>query len=74
MRLHKQSMAPAGRCARKGTFFISEQFAVNKLVRNSSAVDIHKFLQTAAAGLMNGASQDFLAGAALSFDQYRIIA
>ena len=71
---HKQAMATARQCPCKRAFFIAEQFTVDELVRNSRAVDIHKFLILATAGFVNHDCQDFFARAAFPFDKYGVVA
>src|SRR4029079_2489886 len=55
--------------AGEGTTFMTEQFTFQQARRNCSAVQLHECVVSPRAKIMNGACDQFLAGAGLATDQ-----
>jgi len=70
VRLVEIAFAPLGAGPGERAFLVAEKFAFNQRIGNGGAVDIDQLLVFAAAGPMNGAGQNFLAGAAFPDDQH----
>ena len=60
--------------AGEGAGDVAEQFALDQAFRNRRAVDRHKGLLAALAGLVQLAGEDFLAAAGFALDQHRQVA
>ncbi len=58
------------RGAGKGAAFVAEQFGLQQILGHRTAIDGDERLVAARAGLVNGARQQFLAGAALAGQQH----
>ena len=55
--------------AAEGAFFVSEEFALHQVFGKRGAVDVDPGTAAAMGGLVNGASDEFLAGAGFAGDQ-----
>ena len=55
----------------KGAFFVPEKLGFKQVFRNGRAVNAYKRIKLTRAGMVNGLGKEFLAGAAVTGDQYR---
>ena len=59
-----EATRPSGDRAGKGTFFVTEEFGFQQIVRDGSAVNHEHLLFSARAVFVHRAGDEFLAGAA----------
>ena len=59
--------------AAESSFFVAEKLALHQMFRQRGAIDVDERLPRARGIVMNGARDQFLAGAAFARDQYRRI-
>src|SRR6202049_1805082 len=64
---------PISGSARKGAFFMAEEFRLEMILRHLTAIDGDEWLVAPWTRFVNGASQQFLARAALAGEQYACI-
>src|SRR5262249_61587113 len=59
--------------AGKGSFFMAEEFALQKSGGNGGAVQFYKLGRVARTAVMDGAGNEFLSCAGLTADQYSAV-